>query len=192
VVLEGILLGSWQSCDRACTIMIIVFSANNDMSPEYRKLYLKKVGQYDFQIDLGMVLLNYVIKLGGPQWTMPWMDVPKWFLALCMWQMLFLFDGLTNDIAHKCECKVKIPFVQWDNIKTVQEGCTDKHINLHSGCSYCIICYRKLCNGTPEEQAMSSVNKKVACSASRMGCACCNEVICKKCWAEGRDMHTRK
>jgi hypothetical protein len=41
------------------------------------------------------------------------------------------------------------------------------------------MCYRKLCNGTPEKQVMSSKEKEKACFTSRMDCASCDELIWK-------------
>ena len=76
------------------------------------------------------------------------------------------------------------PFVQHDSTHTKTIGGTDKRVNLEKGTDYCKQCYRER-EGT-KQQKLKGITK------SSMGCPPCNELICKKCWAKGYDMHQKK
>jgi hypothetical protein len=105
--------------------------------------------------------------------------------------MLFCLNGLTNGIAHK-KRKVTTTFVQDDNTRNVQNGCTDKHVDLKKGRGYCKMCYQKLVNGKTEKEALSKNEKKKRCNTSMVGCPSCDKRICKNCGDEGYDMHKKK
>ena len=174
--------------------VVVVFCAKANVGPEWWALYLKKRGRYRFQIDLGQALINYALQnewedIDGPR--------PNWirqreFIPCDCNNCFFCLKGLTSGIAHKKPKKTITTFVQHDNTRIMTKDCTIKRVNLGRGSQYCRMCYRKQCKGTEDERARSAKEKESACYFSRTGCPSCDEPICKLCWAEGYDMHTRK
>jgi hypothetical protein len=156
---------------------------------------LKKDGRFKFQVDLGIALLNYAI---GAEWddlSKPrpeWMRSRDWVPCDCG-ACFFCLNGLTNGIMHRKKRKVVTTFVQHDNSRTKQKGCTDKPVNLGRGSDYCRMCLRKMnANPTEEWEKMNARQKQKMCKTSRLGCPSCNEHICKSCWVEGYDMHVTR
>ena len=74
-------------------------------------------------------------------------------------------------------------FVQHDRTRTKTIDCTDKRVNLCRGTSHCRQCYRE--REETKEEKMDGISK------SSMGCPSCDELICKKCWEKGYDMHQK-
>ena len=81
-------------------------------------------------------------------------------------------------MVHKKQ-KIRTTFVKHDNTRTVQNGCTDKRVDLKKGGGYCKMCYRKLANGIAENRALSKNEKKKRCKTSRLGCPSCDECVIK-------------
>jgi hypothetical protein len=174
--------------------VVAVYCVKAKVGPEWWGMYLRKDGRFEFQIDLAQALINYALEhewedLDGPRPN--WMR-QKEFLPCDCKNCFFCLKGLTNGIAHKKPKVSKTVFIQHNNSRTVQKGCTDKRVNLGRGSQHCRMCYRKQCNGTEEERARSKKEKMAACSSSRMGCPSCDEMICTKCWTEGYDLHATK
>ena len=74
-------------------------------------------------------------------------------------------------------------FVQHDRTRTKTVDCTDKRVDLGVGSSWCRQCYR--------ERAGTKKEKLKGISNSHMGCPSSEELICKKCWDKGYDMHQK-
>jgi hypothetical protein len=73
-----------------------------------------------------------------------------------------------------------------DYSTTITRKCTGDQISLGITLGkYFWMCYRK--QVTTELTAME---RKWRCRTSAMGCAICQEPICKECWKEGYDKHT--
>ena len=172
-----------------------MFCAKAKVGPEWWETYRKKGGRFLFQIDLAQSLINYAIEnewedLDGPRPN--WMRQKEFIPCDCN-NCFFCIKGLTSGIAHKkSKAATVTTFVQHDNSRTVTKGCTDKRVQLNRGSQHCRMCYRKQCKGTEKERARSSKDKVKACKTSEMGCPSCDEPICKKCWADGYDMHAKK
>jgi hypothetical protein len=104
--------------------------ARAEVGPKQYRKYLKKDGRFKFQGDLGIALLNYAI---GAEWddlSKPppeWMRSKDWIPCNCG-ACFFYLNGLTNGITHGNKCKVVTAFVQHDNTRTKQKGCTDKPV----------------------------------------------------------------
>ena len=96
----------------------------------------------------------------------------------------FCTHGMTNGIAHRGGNR-DWEVVYANGVRVRTKGCTDVRVSLgmKSG-RYCGMCYRK-----QHASGLSPEAKKAKCKTSVMGCACCNEPICKFCWAEGYDQH---
>jgi hypothetical protein len=157
--------------------------------------YLRKDGRFSFQVDYGIAILNYACERAWPDRTKPrpdWMHKSDFIPCDCN-KCFFCINNLTTGIQHKKRKVTKTVFIQHDNSRTVQKGCTTKRVNLQRGCEYCKMCYRKL--GASEDEEIKALNakaKKKLCKDSRLGCPSCDEHICTKCWAEGYDMHIGK
>ncbi len=65
-----------------------------------------------------------------------------------------------------------------------EDDCTNDRVSLGMTGQYCRMCYRKQLS----TKLFASVKVK-RCKTSAMGCARCQEPICKECWAEGYDKH---
>ncbi len=140
---------------------------------------MKKECRLKFQIDLGIALLNHALANEwkdldsdpSPEWT----KKIDWVPCNCE-QCFFCLNGLTNGMAHKKQ-KVRTTFVQHDNTCSVQNGYTDKHVDLMNGGGYCEMCYQKLANGIAENRALSKNEKKKLCKTSRLGCPSCDVYV---------------
>jgi hypothetical protein len=180
-----------------CLFVVVVFCAKDNVGPEWWALYLKKGGRYRFQIDLGMTLINYALEnewedIEGPR--------PNWirqreFIPCDCNNCFFCLKGLTNGIAHKKPRQTKTLFIQCNNSRTVQKGCTDKQVDLKRGCSYCRMCFRKskgAVGADGKKMSAAMRKRKPYSNSARLGCPSCDEPICEKCWAKGYDMHAKK
>jgi len=166
---------------------IVVFLAEQGIGkPEWKKYRDKNQGRHDFQIDLGISLLNYGI---GLDWDGESRERPSYMrkgaFKPCECKMCFFcVKGLTNGITHRPSkgAKVIVEYKCKTRVKTNQ--CTTERVDLGIGGHYCRMCYRKL----PITELKAQVRKKM-CRTSRMGCPICKEPICKECWGEGYDKH---
>jgi hypothetical protein len=173
--------------DRVVHILYVIVSycAVNGIGPEYWKLYLLKIGRRNFQIDLGREIITYAIRhawtnLDGPKSS--WMRQSDLIPCACR-KCFFCLNGLTSGITHKKRKSTVTTFVQHDNTRRKTVDCTDVRVDLQKGTSHCRQCYRER-PGT-KEQKMEKIPHP------RLGCPSCDEVICKKCWAKGYDMHQK-
>ena len=169
------------------SFVVVHCCAGNDIGPEEWKKYLdKNDGRHDFQIDLGIALMNYAIE-------MEWKDMDKRpdfmrqvdFIPCDCKQCFFCLNGHTNGIYHRPDKKMAVHYANDVCVRT-GGGCTDVRVNLEkykNGGTYCRMCYRKQSTG------MSWEARRKLCKSSTMGCASCKEPICKSCWKDGYDRH---
>ena len=93
---------------------------------------------------------------------------PEWmhksdFIPSDCYKFCFCINNLTTGIQHKTRKVTKTVFIQHDNSRTVQKGCTTKRVNLQRSGHI-----RKLCASEDEEiQAMNSKTKKKLCNTSK-------------------------
>jgi hypothetical protein len=96
----------------------------------------------------------------------------------------FCLNDITTGIVHppSKRAKVTVEYACGTWVKT--NKCTSDRVSLGmtSG-SYCRMCYRK--QVSTELTAM----RKKRCNTSAMGCAICQEPVCKECWTAGYDKH---
>ena len=167
---------------------IIIFLAKQDIGkPEWKKYRDKNQGRHDFQIDLGISLLNYSIAL---DWDRESRERPSYMrkgtFKPCGCKMCFFrMKGLTNGITHQPSKGAKVTVEYKCGTRVMTNKCTDVRVNLgvESG-SYCQMCYR---NQLTTE--LLAKERKKRCRASQMGCPICKEPIFKECWKEGYDKH---
>jgi hypothetical protein len=109
---------------------------------------------------------------------------PEWmhksdFIPCDCKKCFICINNQQTGIQHKKRKVTKTVFIQHDNSRTVQKGCTDKRVNLQRDNDYCKMCYRKLCAYEDEEiKKLDSKKMKRLCAKSRLGCPSCDEHIC--------------
>jgi len=155
--------------------------------PEWKKYRDKNQGRHDFQIDLGISLLNYGIALDwdGESRERP-IYMQKGAFKPCECKMCFFCEkGLTNGITYRPSKGAKVTVECKCGTRVTTNKCTDVRVSLwlESG-SYCRMCYRKQL--TTE---LLVKERRRRCRTSQMGCPICKEPICNECWKEGYDKH---
>ena len=152
--------------------------------PEGQAYFNKHGGLHNFQINLGITLLNYAIALewnGNENWQPMWMTKCNNFVPCDCGKCYFCINGRTNGVGHKHQQKVAIVYSCRKRVCIT--GCTEDRVNLDKGSDYYKMCCRK------QPHAWNVAKKKLACRSSRLGCAGCKETICGSCWQEGYDNH---
>ena len=149
------------------------------------KKYLRATNaRHDFQINLGIALLNYGISLDwvGDEWP-DYMRSGEFVPCNCN-MCYFCINGYTSGIAHAGDKRKVAEILQTQTGTIVMtEDCTEYRVKIQNYTSYCRMCYRN------QEDSLSWEEKRDNCKGSTMGCAICREPICKKCWAAGYDKH---
>jgi hypothetical protein len=166
----------------------VVFLAEQGIGkPEWKKYRDKNQGRHDFQIDLGISLLNYGI---GLDWDGESRERPSYMrkgaFKPCECKMCFFcVKGLTNGITHRPRKQAKVTVEYKCGTRVITKKCTDVRVNLglNSG-KYCRMCYRKQL-----PTGLSAKERQKRCRTSAMGCPICKEPICKECWKDGYDKH---
>jgi hypothetical protein len=171
---------------------VIVCNLSKAMGTTCWKQYnSKKIGHHNFQIDLAIDLMNYIIGLDwdGKSNVRP-SFMPKGSLVLVPYECnkcFFCVDGLTNRIAHWPSTKAKVTveykcatWVTTNKCKKIKDWVS---LGLKLG-KYCWMRYQKQI--TPE---LLSKERAKRCRTSVMGCPIYKEPICKECWKEGYDKH---
>ena len=163
---------------------IMIFLAEQNIGkPDWKKYRDKNQGRHDFQIDLGISLLNYGIAL---DWDGESRERPSYMqkgtFKPCECKMCFFcVKGLTNGITHRPSkgAQVIVEYACGTRVKIDQ--CTNVRVSLgmKSG-EYCRMSYRKQL--TTELLAKETKNR---CRTSAMRCPICKEPICKECLKEG-------
>ena len=147
--------------------------AADGIRQDWRKYTSKNDGRHDFQIDLGIALLNAAIEydLAHKDALGYSGEYPNWMkqgsLDPCECGMCyFCINRLTNGIAHKDTVKRK---VAKKNKKEVVE-CSDVREGLMKAdgtpltySDYCRMCYRKLDGAMKDDKPLTAKEKKKKC-----------------------------
>ena len=161
-----------------------MFCVKHGLGETSWKTYTKNgTGRADFQIDLGLDLMNFGISLDWVGQERPeYVRQRGWTPCDCK-KCFFCLNGHTNGIMHagkQKRAKVVVNYKCGKRMRTQQ--CVKDGVDLDKGCSYCKMCYRN----SKEETA---AKKRKASRSSRMGCPICQEHICTPCWESGYDRH---
>jgi hypothetical protein len=165
----------------ACYV-IVCECAKAGIGPVRWKRYLSKnAGRHDFQVELGIALLNCAIEMDwngvGPK--------PAWMrqtvLVPCDCKMCyFCLKGLTNGVAHKQQSQTVIHYKCGKRLRV--RGCTDIRVRVRNNKDYCRRCYRNHPGVDSDGNKMNAKAKKNECASSYLGCGACLEPICEACW----------
>jgi hypothetical protein len=175
--------------DRVLHVMYVVVSylAHSGIQNDEWGVYLKKKsGQHDFQIDLGIALLNRGIEWDwdGKSKKPGWMRQTPLVPCNCK-QCYFCVKEMTNGIYHPSEKKQKVTVDYKCRTRVKTNKCTSERVDLGLKAGrYCRMCYRKQVS-----TELKAEERKGRCRTSRLGCAICKEPICMECWKEGYDRH---
>ena len=74
--------------------VVVLFCARSGIGPDYWKLYATKHGRYEFQVDLGMSIINYATEQDWSDLDKPqpnWMRQKTWLPCNCS-KCFFWFD----------------------------------------------------------------------------------------------------
>ena len=165
----------------ACYV-IVCECAKSDIGPVRWKRYLSKhAGRHDFQIELGIALLNRAIELD-------WNGVgkkPGWMrqttLVPCDCKMCyFCLNGFTNGIAHKKQNQTVIHYKCGKRLRV--RGCTSVRVRVRNSGEYCRQCYKNHSGIDEDGNKLNKSQKKKQCNKSYLGCGSCLQPICESCW----------
>ena len=139
------------------------------------KYYSKNSGHHDFQIDLGVALLNYGIDLDWdgeskkPDCMRQVAPVP----CDCK-QCYFCLNGTTKGISHRKEDKAVI--VHKCNKRIRISGCYEDLVTISTSGSYCQLYYKQQLGHLKTKVKKNRSNKSIlACPQSKIH-------ICESCW----------
>jgi hypothetical protein len=168
--------------------ILTLFAEQGIGKQEWKKYRDKNEGRHDFQINLGISLLNYGIGLDwdGVSGKRPsYMQTGAFKPCDCK-KCYFCLKGHTNGIAHCPRMKAKVTLEYKCGTRVKMNKCTSDRVNLglKSG-EYCRMCYQKQVS----TELVKAKGRKQRCRTSRLGCAICKEPICMECWKEGYDRH---
>ena len=152
---------------------------------DWAKYLSKNNGRHDFQINLGIELMNVGIAMSwdGVGERPNWMRQGNWVPCECKDKnCYFCMNGHTTGIDHKRKREVVVEYKC--GTRVTSNECSDECVNLKKGSSYCKMCYRK------QDDSLTSAMKRKKCKISDLGCTQCQEHICKFCWVEGYDKHS--
>ena len=173
--------------------VIVCHLTSEGNRPDWKKYSNKNEGRKNFQIDLGILLLNYAIELDmkdsnkKPKWMRQTPPIP----CDCK-KCYFCKNGITTGIAHPAK-KAKVEIVTANNVRVKTSKCINERVRLAVGSNYCRMCYRSQFGAMkPDGSKKTSDEKKRDCNRSAMGCKICKEPICKDCWSKGYDIHQKK
>jgi hypothetical protein len=158
----------------------IQYAEETNSHPEWKRYKGRKNGRHDFQIDLGLALIEMGIKM---DWEDPFneADKPKWmpqhmnFYVPCdCGKCFFCETHKTNGIEHK-QNRVGVPVLH-------KVGCTHGRYKISEYLDHCKLCYHKRRQSHEEHETSKESRKK--CNKSRMGCRGCKIPVCEDCWEE--------
>ena len=114
-----------------CYVVVCYLAAAGIGDPKWNKYRNKNYGRHDFQIDLGMALLNYAISISwdGVSKRPNWMRQGEFIPCDCG-ECFFCINGHTTGIAHKSRKKQKkeVFFANGEVLTT--DKCTDVRVKL--------------------------------------------------------------
>ena len=171
-----------------CYVIVCYLATAGVGNREWKKYKMRKNGRHDFQIDLGLALISFAIKL---EWTgvkrPGWMRQGQFVPCDCK-QCYFCVNGHTTGIAHvKSKEEISVEYRCGKRAKTTE--CTEDRVDLGIGSgAYCKMCYRTVKNDERFKH-LTTKQKQKKCNTSRQGCGQCKEAICDRCWNKGYDRH---
>ena len=102
---------------------------------EWKKYASKNIGRHDFQIDLGIALLNHGLGLDWDGDERPdYVRVGELVPCNCN-KCYFCINGYTSGIAHKKRARVTVVYKCNTRVKT--DKCTEMRVNLNMGGDVC-------------------------------------------------------
>ena len=168
--------------------VVVCFLVKGDVGQKQWKRYLDThSGRHDFQINLALSIMNYGVGLhwDGKSATRPNFMRQAAFVPCDCDKCFFCLNNITSGIGHppSKRAKVTVEYACGTRVKT--NKCTSDRVSLgmKSG-KYCRMCYRKQVS-----TGLTAGERQKRCKTSAMGCAICQEPICKECWAAGYDKH---
>ena len=125
---------------------------------EWKKYASKNIGCHDFQIDLGIALLNHGIGLDWDGDERPdYVRVGE--LVPCNYYKCYVcINGYISGIAQKNRARFTVEYKCNTQMKT--EKCSEKRVNLKNGCDYCKMCYRM------QDVGLTVTQKKKLCKSA--------------------------
>ena len=155
------------------------------LNPDRKRYLPSHTGRHDFQIDLGIALLDYGICLDwdGESKRPDWMRQMDRVPCDCK-KCYFCLNGHTTGIDHRRKRELEVVYAHGQTLMT--DDCTEDRVNIGmKGGRYFGMCYRK------QADSLTQTEKKKRCNSSTLGCGQCREPICKSCWEEdGYDKHS--
>jgi hypothetical protein len=154
----------------SCYIVVCTVSTTSILRPKWSKYAARNNGQYNFQVDLGMQLMEKGVRL---DWETPYNEAskPKWirhtsYIPCECKQCFFCLEGKTTGTAHKhpnTEHKLPNAATKDTVVKCtcVKSNLPEDRVEIKKNNSRCQICHKH---------------------RSRKGCPCCNKVVCEHCW----------
>ena len=128
----------------ACSV-IVRWLADAGIGQEgWKKYQSKNNGRHDFQIDLGIALLNRAISWDWDGKSMQ--SMPEWmrqgnFLPCDCNQCYFCINKLTSGTCKKREREYIMEYKCGKRART--KGCTTNRVKIRNNVSWCRVCYRK-------------------------------------------------
>lgn len=160
------------------------------MGPKECRHYLRsRNGRRDFQIDLAISLINYVISLDWEEGGERPDYIRRGSMSLAIVSVasvvsagiLALCGGWT--IGHK-EAEVRIPLSVWRAF-----GVRGMYVGMSA--ARCWLSKLRMCYRT-QDPSIPSRDRDKLCKKSTMWCAQCKEPLCKQCRNKGYDKHQMK
>ena len=165
--------------------IVVVYCQHHGIGkPCWKKYKNKHTGRPDFQIDLGIDLLNYGIGLDWNEVNRPDYMRAGGFVPCDCNRCFFCINGHTSGIKHAGDKRRSVVYKCGKRARTVK--CTTARVNIGKGSKYCKMCFRK------QGDEGTAAQRKKKCKFSRCGCPVCEEHICTSCWAVGYDLHINK
>jgi hypothetical protein len=158
--------------------IVIFIAQESDNKEEWKKYTKKREGRYTFQVDLGMQLIEYGIKL---DWKDPYdeADKPPWirqvgYIPCDCGKCFFCKTGKTTGTTHA-------PTHGRFKPGSVPRGHDSKPEKVAANTKVCSFCYARVRKSNPH---MSSSDVKKKCNRTYLGCRACDKIVCRNCWSD--------
>jgi hypothetical protein len=157
--------------------------AEAGIGPTKWKKYLNKNGgRGEFQVDLGIAVLNYATQLewidltkGGPSWIRQ--NSKTWIPCDCN-ACFFCLNGMTNGIYNK-QSKMIVVYEDGTKKKRAVE-CDKLRETIFKSGQPCVACLAQL--KVTQPQLRSWADRRMLAKSSTKGCRVCRQAVCAKCW----------
>ena len=172
-----------------CVYVVACYVAKTGLRDDWIKHASKENGRKRFQVDLGMLMMEFGIRYDWNDVSNPNLK-PKWmrqksFLPCVCGICFFCKEGYTNGMCHKVKSRGRKRKCVTKKSKEMQQ-CSGKRETFGSS-YYCGSCYRKHKQLHPDHctertKELIMVKFGVRGGKPQMGCLNCNERVCKGCW----------